>query len=168
LRFQELKTALEELAAMLDEMLPLAQAKPDVIVQNKVEDLVALTSRELRLTARIEEHYRKLETTTASCWGELGLRARPGSSLANLIEAIPRLEEKRALSELARGLKEKHDEIKVLNERNQLLVKQSLEWIDYELNLIAGPLEQETTYSPDLVSQNYSGGSYRRVFDARA
>lgn len=166
--FQELKTALEHLSSVLDEMLPLAKGKSDLIVRNKVEDLVALTSRELRLTARMEESYREVERATASCWAELGIRPRPGSALANLIQAIHRIEEKSALSELARRLREKHDELKAHNERNQLLVKQSLEWIDYELNLIAGPFDQEATYSPNVVNPSYSGSSYRRMFDTRA
>ncbi|MFD2331478.1 flagellar protein FlgN [Cohnella sp. GCM10020058] len=166
--FLQLKKALEELNVMLDEMLPLARDKSEVIVRNKVEDLVSLTSRELRLTARMEEHYREIERATSSCWTELGLRARPERTLADLIQAIPRYDGKRALTDLASKLKEKHAELKILNERNQLLVKQSLDWIDYELHLIAGPLEQEITYSSSVATQSYSGGSYRRVFDARA
>ncbi len=153
---------------MLDEMLPLARDKSDVIIRNKVEELVSLTSRELRITARMEEHYREIERATSACWTELGMRMRPDRTLSDLVQAIPRLEDKRALTEQAKALKAKHDELKTLNERNQLLVKQSLDWIDYELHLIAGPLEQEITYSSDAATQSYSGGSYRRVFDARA
>ncbi|MDF0753089.1 flagellar protein FlgN, partial [Marinobacter sp. 71-i] len=61
-----------------------------------------------------------------------------------------------------------HNELKVINERNQLLIQQSLELIRYELDLIAGPSEQEITYAPTSAGQGYVGGASRRSFDTRA
>lgn len=166
--FQGLLIALNSLIDIHDELLQLARDKVTIVVQNDVDALMALTAKETRLIARLEDSFREMGSSAAGSWKEIGLTARPGSRLSDLIQAVPRADHKTELRALTAKLKERHNELKVINERNQLLIQQSLELIRYELDLIAGPSEQEITYAPTSAGQGYVGGASRRSFDTRA
>ncbi|MCC3374080.1 flagellar protein FlgN [Cohnella sp. REN36] len=165
---QGLLTTLETLTDIHEEMLQLAREKVRIVVENRVEELVALTAKETRVVARMEDCYRTMTQETAGGWAELGMAPRPSVKLSDLIQAVHRADRKSELTELAKKLRGQHEELKVLNERNQLLVRQSLEHIQFELDLIAGPYDQDVTYSPNAGQQAYQGGSARRMFDTRA
>ncbi|MBB6671523.1 flagellar protein FlgN [Cohnella nanjingensis] len=165
---QGLLTTLEALTDIHEEMLQLARDKVRIVVENKVEDLVALTAKETRVVSRLESCYRDMTQETAGGWAELGLAPRPSVKLSDLIQAVHRADRKSELTELALKLRSQHEELKVLNERNQMLVRQSLDYIQFELDLIAGPYDQDVTYSPNAGQSNYQGGTSRRMFDTRA
>jgi FlgN protein. len=165
---QELKESLTGLSGILDELLLLSRDKTRLLVENKVDEIVALTSKELKAVARMDAQYGAVEKATAACLAEMGFHALTTGTLANLIKIIPRFDEKKALNDIALDLKEKHDELKERNNRNQLLARQSLDYIGYELDLISAPLQTEVTYSPSAIQQSYGENSYRRMFDTKA
>jgi len=128
--------------ALYNELLDIAQQKKAFIVKNDIGSMKLITGRENSIIGKIQKTEQELRELV------LKIAKSPSVStneltLAELINSINESNEKRQLSSLRKSLRSSMDEVKVLNEQNQKLINQSLEYMDYILNLfrnsVSGP-----------------------------
>ncbi|WP_123042226.1 flagellar protein FlgN [Cohnella candidum] len=160
----ELLNALNGLTDIHEEMLQLAREKQKLVVENRVDRLMTLTAKESKAIAAMEQLNLSIHRYTRECWAELGIAPKPGSTLADLLQAVTKAESKRLLAEAADRLMTSIQQLKEQNERNQLLVRQSLEYIAFQIDLITAPPD-DMTYSP---TKSHAAAAPRRSFDTRA
>ena len=129
--------------ALYNELLEIAQQKKEFIVKNDIGSMKIITSHENSLINKIQKTEQELRELI------LKIAKSPSVStneltLAELINSINESNEKRQLNSLRKSLRSSMDEVKALNERNQKLINQSLEYMDYILNLfrnsVSGPI----------------------------
>jgi flagellar biosynthesis/type III secretory pathway chaperone len=106
---------LREMASVIDEQIDLAERKAEAIVIGDITGLNEVTSQEeevSRKLASLEEERLRLTGTGASD------------------REYPEIEK------LRHSLREKADRMRILNERNQKLLRQGLRLIEFELKLL--------------------------------
>jgi len=106
----------------------LSYEKTDVVINNKVEDLDRITKKEVELInqmASLEESRLNLLNT----WG-----LDNNTTLSEIIDRIT--DNKEDLIELADELKANIEEIQARNSMNKELIQDSLEWIEFNINMM--------------------------------
>nr|WP_255570716.1 flagellar protein FlgN [Cohnella sp. CFH 77786] len=157
--------ALNNLSDLHEELLQLARDKQKFVIENRVDLLMTVTAKETKAIAVLERMNGDVERLSGACWAELGLSPKPSSTLADLIQAIHRADFKRSLTEAAERLRRQIGQLKEWNERNQMLVRQSLDYIALQIDLFTAP-DDNVTYSSPVKSA--PAGTPRRTFDTRA
>ncbi|BCG61347.1 flagellar protein FlgN [Paenibacillus sp. URB8-2] len=162
-------TTLIELLERLDEnhlqMLDLAAAKKQAIMDNNIESLVDILSRESKLTkisAQLEE---QREQSVFAFLQGVGIRSQLNLNLTELSRLVFDPEDKARLLHIQGQLADTLARLKKANELNQRLIEQSLAFIDYSLDLLVGRPNQEITYQPP--SGRASSPSRPGLFDAK-
>ncbi|MCR5521545.1 MAG: flagellar protein FlgN [Lachnospiraceae bacterium] len=135
------------------ELIPIASQKTRVIIDNDLNALQEITDKEQRAIERINALERKREEVIKNI-GTVLSRDPETLDMKSLIEIMKKQPaEKDALcrihDELTRTLKT----LVTINDRNKLLIEQSLEMIDFNINLI-----QSTRMSPGV--SNYTRGAH--------
>ncbi|WP_256759120.1 flagellar protein FlgN [Cohnella sp. WQ 127256] len=156
---------LSNLSDIHEELLLLAREKQRSVIDNRVDQLMTFTAKESKAISSMEQLNRDITQYSIQCWKDLGLNAKPASTLADLIQAFPRADQKSALMLAGDRLKEQVRLLKEQNDRNQQLVRQSLEFIDFQIDLLSAPYDEDMTYSP---KRPVNAGTPRRTFDTRA
>lgn len=162
---QSLLNALNSLSDIHEELLQLAREKQRSVIDNRVDQLMTFTAKESKWIATMEQLNNDVTQFTLQCWTEIGLTAKPASTLADLMQALHRAEHKTALMAAGNRLKGLVHLLKDQNDRNQLLVRQSLEFLEFQIDLLSAPYDEDVTYSPN---RNANSGTPRRTFDTRA
>ena len=135
---EELIMVLGEEERIYSEIIPLAEKKTRIIVKNDLQSLTSITEEEQALVSRISKLEKKRQEV-----------------IRNIGVVMDKL--KSTISLLA-----------MLNERNQMLIKQSLEMIDFDMNLL-----QSLRTSPGVGQYNTSSevelqGENSGMFDAKS
>ena len=150
------------------EIIPVAEEKTRVIVNNDLQSLNSITEEEQALIGRIS----KLERKRQEVIRNIGIVMNKKESELNFITIIDLLKgqekEQEELRKLHDRLKRTIDALKLINERNQMLIKQSIEMIDFDINLM-----QSLRTSPGVGQYNTSSeveiqGMNKGMFDAKS
>lgn len=146
-------------------LLELSEHKRTAIIGNEVEKLMQMTQREVKLVRLAEQLEAQRTEAVQAYMRSRNMYVTSAITIQTLSKIAVRLEEKQALSERREELLRLIGEIKKVNELNQQLIRQSLAFIDFSLDVIAGPSEQEAVYHHPLHEQH----SYQRsYFDRKA
>jgi len=157
--------ALDELSGIHEQLIGLAEEKQQLIVHNEVDRLMAATAKESKHIAEIERVNRDVQQFTRACWSEIGIVPNERTTLADLLAAIVQEDCKRPLHDAANRLRDAVGRLKQINDRNQQLVRQTLEYINFQVDLLSAPLD-DGTYAP--TPKPAASGTARRMFDTRA
>ena len=139
-----------------------------IIVNNDLQSLNSITEEEQALIGRIS----KLEKKRQEVIRNIGIVMNKKESELNFITIIDLLKdrekEQEELRKLHDKLKRTIDALKLINERNQMLIKQSIEMIDFDINLM-----QSLRTSPGVGQYNTSSeveiqGMNKGMFDAKS
>ena len=150
------------------EIIPVAEKKTRIIVNNDLQSLNSITEEEQALIGRIS----KLERKRQEVIRNIGIVMNKKESELNFITIIDLLKdrekEQEELRKLHDKLKRTIDALKLINERNQMLIKQSIEMIDFDINLM-----QSLRTSPGVGQYNTSSeveiqGMNKGMFDAKS
>ena len=150
------------------EIIPVAEKKTRIIVNNDLQSLNSITEEEQALIGRIS----KLEKKRQEVIRNIGIVMNKKESELNFITIIDLLKdrekEQEELRKLHDKLKRTIDALKLINERNQMLIKQSIEMIDFDINLM-----QSLRTSPGVGQYNTSSeveiqGMNKGMFDAKS
>lgn len=150
------------------EIIPVAEKKTRIIVNNDLQSLNSITEEEQALIGRIS----KLERKRQEVIRNIGIVMNKKESELNFITIIDLLKgqekEQEELRKLHDRLKRTIDALKLINERNQMLIKQSIEMIDFDINLM-----QSLRTSPGVGQYNTSSeveiqGMNKGMFDAKS
>ena len=145
----ELKNTLMEELTIYQQLIPIAEAKTKIIVDNNLEMLQEITGREQDAVDKILSLERKrdavmdnIRTVINRKTGEFNLR-----TLIALMDKQP--EEQKALSELRDELQNTVQRLVSINNRNKSLIQQSLDMIEFNMNFIQSTktLLADSTYT---------------------
>jgi flagellar biosynthesis/type III secretory pathway chaperone len=164
----ELILILEQEYDVYQKLIPIANEKTQVIVKNDLAALQEITKKEQLSVDKISalEHKRdnvmiNIKTVINRKSGEFTLK-----TLVGLMENQPK--EQKALSILHDNLKKVIDSLVEVNNRNKLLIQQSLEMIEFNMNFI-----QSTRMAPGNNTYTKGASTYEaqsqgtRMFDAK-
>ena len=165
---EELIMVLGEEERIYSEIIPLAEKKTRIIVKNDLQSLTSITEEEQALVSRIS----KLEKKRQEVIRNIGVVMNKKESELNFLSIINLIRgqerEQQELRVIQDKLKSTISLLAMLNERNQMLIKQSLEMIDFDMNLL-----QSLRTSPGVGQYNTSSevelqGENSGMFDAKS
>ncbi len=165
---EELIAVLTEETKIYEELVPIAEQKAQIIIDNDLQKLQTLTEQEQCLvdTVTALEHKRQgVITNIGYIVGKPAAQIKV-KDVINFLSKQPK--EQKELSILHDRLKQSIQQLMDINNRNKSLIQQSLEMIEFNMNFI-----QSTRMSPG--SNNYtkeatnqdSLNSQTRMFDAK-
>ena len=153
---EELKELLEKELIALKKLETIAFEKTDIIVNNQVEKLEELIKEEEDLINEIG----LLEVARMQLLDTWGVAV--DTPLSNVIEKV--LEYKEELVHISNSMSEILEKLNIRNNLNNDLIRENLDWIDFNMNLIAG-IEQPTSYGKDNKDNLKAGGN--SIFDRK-
>ncbi|MGP1433950.1 MAG: flagellar protein FlgN [Catonella sp.] len=165
---EELIRVLDDEEKIYSEIIPIAEKKTRTIVNNDLQSLTGITEEEQELVGKIS----KLEKKRQEVIRNIGIVMNKKESELNFTTIIDLLKgqekEQEELRKLHDRLKRTIETLDLVNERNQMLIKQSIEMIDFDINLI-----QSLRSAPGLGQYNTASevelqGPGRGMFDAKS
>ena len=159
---EQLTRILEREQAVYTEVLDLAEKKKKIIIDGKLRELEEITRRETEIVGILIKLENLRSQTSEQLAAEKGVR-----ELASVRDLLPLLDPKDQLSisTLHAQLRGTITALQNVNELNGKLLKQSLELVDFNLNLIS---------SIGSVSNGYTSGAAEKgeprrtnLFDAK-
>lgn len=148
---EELITTLEKENEIYKELIPIAEKKTRVIIKNDLEALREITKNEQDAVDRITALEGKREEVVTNIGIVLNQKAEE-LNLKKIIKILKKQpEEQQKLSRLRDSLKASVNRLSQINAQNKVLIDESLEMIEFNMNLI-----QSTRMSP---GNNYDRGA---------
>ncbi len=164
----ELIDVLKEECETYKGLIPIAREKTQIIVENDTETLQSITAKEQKAIDKITSLENKRVRIMDDIKTVLGKKDEE-LNLGTLINLLDRQEEEKlALSKLHDKLKEAISILVETNNRNKVLIQQSLEMIEFNMNYL-----QSTRMSPGNntytknASQFSENNSQTGMFDAK-
>lgn len=137
---EELKALLSEEVKVCKKLLDITFKKTDILVEGEIEKLAKVTIEEEKLINKVGN----LEESRQNLIDEWGMDI--SIPLSKIIAKIP--EGSGKIEEIAIGLSKVLEEIGVRNQLNAQLLKDSIDWIDFNVNLLT-TTNIPTTYKKD-------------------
>lgn len=151
-------------------LLELSKKKTPIIVAGNLEELEKITDEEQDVVSRITNIDKKREEVTADIANVMNKDVTT-LKLSNIIELLgKRPEEQKKLSLLRDKLQETVQEMARVNEHNRELIENSMEMIDFNLNLLKAMKSAPETADYTKFGQSAGvayGGTFSGSFDAK-
>ena len=165
---EELIMVLGDEEKIYSEIIPVAEKKTQIIVNNDLQSLNSITEEEQELLGKIS----KLEKKRQEVIRNIGIVMNKKESELNFVTIIELLngqeKEQEDLRKLHDKLKRTIDVLSTLNERNQMLIKQSLEMIDFDINLMQSLRTSPGVGQYNIASEVEMQGMKSGMFDAKS
>ena len=159
------------MASLIEELIMVLgdeEKKTQIIVNNDLQSLNSITEEEQELLGKIS----KLEKKRQEVIRNIGIVMNKKESELNFVTIIELLngqeKEQEDLRKLHDKLKRTIDILSTLNERNQMLIKQSLEMIDFDINLMQSLRTSPGVGQYNIASEVEMQGMKSGMFDAKS
>lgn len=133
---EEFVSVMESEDIIYKDLIPIAEKKTRIIIDNDLEALQDITEKEQRMIERISALERKREEVIINI-GTV-LNKEPGTlnmkAIIKIMDKQP--QEQKKLSMIHDSLKASLSSLALINDRNKSLIEQSLEMIEFNMNLI--------------------------------
>lgn len=150
---ENLISVLQEEGTAYEELLELSMKKTPIIVSGDLEGLQKITDEEQNVVARINHLDAKREEVTKDIANVLN-RDVTKLKLTDIVDMLSqRPAEQKLLAEAHDKLKSVTGNMARVNENNRMLIQQSLEMVEFDLNLIHAMKSAPQT-------ANYTRGAY--------
>ncbi|AUG56248.1 MAG TPA: flagellar protein FlgN [Ruminiclostridium sp.] len=161
-KLNALFNVLNEETRIYEEILKLSREKKDIVIEGKVAELEKITKIEQSLVVNLG----KLETLREKCVEEIADQLNIKPSELTITELSKHLNEENSkkLIECKTKLENILKELKEINQLNSKLIKNSLDYIDFSLNILSAASETNNNYNND---GEVSGGSKRTFMDIK-
>jgi len=150
------------------ELIPIATEKTRVIIKNDLTALQEITDKEQLVVERINSLERKREEVIKNI-GIVLSRDPKTLNMKNLIKLMGKQPaEQQKLSKIHDELSDTLKKLVTINDRNKVLIEQSLEMIEFNLNLIQSSrtMPGGNNYTKSAGEEAF-GGNGTRMFDAK-
>ena len=148
---QELVSILEEEQQIYETLIPIVTEKTKVIIKNNLETLQKITEQEQLVVDKVTVLEKKRSEVIINI-GIIMNRKPEELTLAEIIKMLKNQpEEQKRLNDIHNNLKRTIQRLQTINYQNRSLIEQSLEMIEFNMNLI-----QSTRMSP---GNNYTKGA---------
>lgn len=165
---EELIDVLDKELDIYQQLIPISNEKTQIIIKNDLAALQEITDKEQWAVDQISvlEHKRETIMTNIKIVINQKAEALNLKTLIHLLESQPK--EQKALSILHDKLNTVIRQLKEINLRNQALIEQSLEMIEFNLNVIQSTkmYPGNNTYTKDA-AQYHAKASGTGMFDAK-
>ncbi|MBA2942411.1 flagellar protein FlgN [Paenibacillus sp. CGMCC 1.16610] len=161
---QKLIQTLDALSVIHSRLLELGEQKKKYIIKNDIDALMKCANTESRLIKEIAEIEKQRIHATNYILLERGLKLNPHITVSELAKIVTNINDKQSLIAASGQLSELLLRLKEINELNQQLISQSLQFIDYSLDLIGGS-DDDIIYHN---SKQQSTLNKRSLFDTKA
>lgn len=157
---------MEQMIDLHHALLELSERKKSVLIRNDVDQLTQITARETKLIKQLSELEQQRISAVNDFFAAKGIRTPVHVTVSGLVRFVIKAEEKEKLTEVRDRLMSVIRKLKEANDLNRQLIQQSLEYIEYSVDIIAGAPEQEAVYH-NPKQQNY-GAQRTTFFDTKA
>ncbi|WP_127532069.1 flagellar protein FlgN [Paenibacillus kobensis] len=153
---------LEQMVDAHEELLATALSKKQTIIAGELNELTKFMMTENRLIKRIAqlETDRGMESTRFMA--TKGVYSRVPVTQKQLLSVVFDVEERMKLQQLHEQLGKVVNELSRVNEANQLLIKQSIEFVQFSLDVILMPEDESYTYKNPMTDSRYDSLGYGR------
>jgi len=159
----QLTDCLTDQIANYDALIALSEIKKDIIINNDAETLSKITSEENAIVGKLQ----KLEKTRMSVMREIGIVLdikNENYTLTDLCASMEGQAEQDILRGLISDLREKLGTLRAINTQNKTLVENSLEYIDFSVNVMRSSADPEKKFYNTAGDEIVPGTGF---FDAR-
>lgn len=157
-KVNELIGLLAEQARIYDDILKISKDKTDIIIKGKVSELESIVNLEQSLVIRMGKLETKRENIVNGIAKELDIEPE----VLSLSEMVKYMDSEQAekLEDFRNSLTNTLDELKGTNELNSKLIENSLEYINFSINLISSVDTGENNYGKSGVVNDGKKKSY--------
>lgn len=164
---EELIMTLNEEERLYKELIPIAEKKTQIIVENDLQSLTGITEEEQSFVSKIGKLERKRQEVIRNI-GIVMNRKESELNFKSIIEMLKGQDkEQEELRELHDRLKQTVERLGIVNERNQALIKQSLEMIEFDINLLQGIRTSPAMGQYNQTSEVDMSSARKSVFDTK-
>ena len=164
---EELISTLSQEKELYLALLPIAEEKTKAIVANNLEELQEITNREQTAVGKISALERKRDEVIANMGIVLGRKPQE-LTLAELIRVTEKQpKDQAALAELKDALGEAVRKLADVNERNNVLIKHSLDMIQFNMNLLQSTRMVQGNNYTKSAGESIPGAAQTGMFDAK-
>jgi flagellar biosynthesis/type III secretory pathway chaperone len=159
----ELYLILEALNKLFSQLKEISKAKQPILIKGDIAGLDELTKKEQLLVVQVgklEERRFQLQQAIANHFSISVVDL----TMNLLMEKVDEVNKKR-LTKVFDALEQEVKEVKGINDSNTHLIQQSLDYIDYSINLVTS-FEEKTTY-PDNTKGSNTNKNHARIFDQK-
>ena len=164
---EELLSTLSQEKDLYLALLPIAEEKTKAIVANNLDELQEITNREQQAVGRISALERKRDEVIQNMGIVLGRKPRE-LTLAELIRITDKQpKDQAALTKLKDELGAAVKQLADVNERNNVLIKNSLDTIQFNMNLIQSTRMVQGNNYTKSAGESMPGATQTGMFDAK-
>lgn len=164
----QLIETIQQLTARHERLLALAEEKREVVIHNRIDDLMRITHEEQSLVKEITGLEQACRDQVIKSAEELGIPAQGMTTISDFIRALPdsHQELRRMVDEARRQLTTAITELQQKNELNRQLIQQSLDYINFNIDFLTDAPEQDLTYQHPIEGQQVKKRT--GIFDQKA
>ncbi|GKX28484.1 hypothetical protein SH1V18_09640 [Vallitalea longa] len=163
---EDLITTLEKEKNCYEDLLSIGEEKTETIIQGDITTLNELTNREQEIAGSVIKTDRKREEIIDDIAIVTNKNAEE-LTISNLADLLVKQEQEHIkLNNLKDEIKEIVEKLQRINDRNKILLKESLDYIDFTMNAIQS--------NSSITNSNYESQGYicndhdgKRFFDAK-
>ncbi len=164
---EELLSTLSQEKDLYLALLPIAEEKTKAIVANNLDELQEITNREQQAVGRISALERKRDEVIQNMGIVLGRKPRE-LTLAELIRITDKQpKDQAALTKLKDELGAAVKQLADVNERNNVLIKHSLDMIQFNMNLLQSTRMVQGNNYTKSAGESMPGATQTGMFDAK-
>ena len=164
---EELIEVLEDTTGCYENLLQMANNKTDVIIKGDVPSLQTLTDEEQSVAGRLLRLEKKrIELIDDICL--VTNKSSESMTVSALIELIPSDKPERTkLQDVSSRMIKVVEDVKKVNDINQQLLKESLDFVSFTMNAIQSSSSQNAGNGYEKKGQRYEGQADNNFFDAK-
>lgn len=150
-------------------LIVLAEQKTPAIVAGKIDNLEKITEDEQEIVGTIQGIEKQRNKILADIANVVN-RDVETLKLIDLIHMLDKMpDQQKMLTDVQKRLRETIDGLKALNDRNQMLLADKLDMVDFNLNMIRAmkSAPQTANYTKDAYTDGQSLGIFHGGFDAK-
>ena len=164
---EELLSTLSQEKDLYLALLPIAEEKTKAIVANNLDELQEITNREQQAVGRISALERKRDEVIQNMGIVLGRKPQE-LTLAELIRITDKQpKDQAALTKLKDELGAAVKQLADVNERNNVLIKHSLDMIQFNMNLLQSTRMVQGNNYTKSAGESIPGAAQTGMFDAK-
>jgi len=163
--FSLLIQQLKHLLLIYRALFTFADEKKAAIINNDIELINMITMKETKAMKPVPELESGIRSLITKLQRELGFRPKLKMTLPEMVQLLTDPEQKKELAHTQQEIAGIADKLKQANAHNQELIKLSLEYVNFSLDVICGPPEDEVTYKRP--TQSYDSQKRTGIYDRR-
>jgi flagellar biosynthesis/type III secretory pathway chaperone len=163
---QGLMQTMDRLIQVHQALVELAEDKTGILVLNKVDKLNQIVNKETGLMKQITELDLQRIEDISGFLIEKGYKPNPNITVGDFLKLVVKAEDKKLLTDSQQQLLNTIDKLREINSLNQKLIEQSLAFIEYSMDIVLGPSEEDVVYRNP--SHQHQGIKRAGMFDSRA